>query len=228
MPCSHGNRTPKEQYDMMLTFAPYPNNIYMWFGRTSEEILKALKYWDEHSIHGMDSGKQEQTKMTRDEATKLVAKACGVPVGAMGGGNIVDALEALGLIKFDEPEMVAEDNKPSPSMVIRSKLIGLVNQSMQCADGIINALYKAGYTISNQKGELKLSKSIYSCGITEGNLKALNASGYEIVYTGVTTSSSTEFLTISVGTHTHTVALETIIKALNAKGCTVYRNRVEL
>jgi len=39
------------------------------------------------------------------------------------------------------------DDKPSPSMVIRSKLVDFVNQPMHLADIIVNTLMEAGYKI---------------------------------------------------------------------------------
>lgn len=42
-------------------------------------------------------------KMTREEAEQKVSKACGIPLGM---GNIVTALEALGLLKLEEKNKV--------------------------------------------------------------------------------------------------------------------------
>lgn len=45
--------------------------------------------------------KHQEIKMTREEAIEKVSAIVGRPLGR---GNVVDALEALGLIKFDEPK----------------------------------------------------------------------------------------------------------------------------
>ncbi len=45
----------------------------------------------------------EQKRMTREEAyVKLAEKGCEVRYGAKGQGDVIVALEALGLLKFDE------------------------------------------------------------------------------------------------------------------------------
>ncbi len=58
--------------------------------------------------------------------------------------DLLCCLEKLGLIKFDEEKQI-----DSPSLIIRSQLIDLVNMPMQKADSIVNALYRAGYKIVN-------------------------------------------------------------------------------
>lgn len=138
MPCSHGNRTPRELYEKAVECR---DGIFTIFGRTAEEILKALEFWDnipnggdyycmKHNVryHNLDhcykcrNEKQEQMKMTREEAKEKV----------LSWTSLVDALETLGLLKFEE---------------------------------------------APERG----NKTIYQCGITESNLKALEKAGYTIV-----------------------------------------------
>ena len=63
-----------------------------------------LRWWkfkmlfDEQYRKQSEYYEQEQYKMTREDAIKKVEKA----VGHLGQANFVDALEALGLIKFEE------------------------------------------------------------------------------------------------------------------------------
>lgn len=85
-----------------------------------------------------------ENKMTREEAINIVNKE--LPRAK----QYVEMLEALGLIKFEEPK----ENVPSEyvSMVIRNHLARWVDQPMLKADGVVNALYLAGYMIV-KKGE---------------------------------------------------------------------------
>ena len=73
----------------------------------------------------------KETKMTREEAINKTG----------GAQNLVNALEALGLIKFEKLEY-----KDSPSMIISSQLVNC-NQPMLKAQSIINELMKFGYKI---------------------------------------------------------------------------------
>lgn len=187
MPCSHGYRSPRELYEKAIECR---DGIFTIFGKTGIELLKAIEFYDQSKqeqamgggktllvskqtfdelaqalncitngdkLHRCDidtlikvpsnAAEQEQTKMTRDEATKLVAKACGVPVGAMGGGNIVDALEALGLLKFDEPVTVQQEIISIPM----STPMGTHTHEV-ALQTIIKALNAKGYeTIKNDK-----------------------------------------------------------------------------
>ena len=60
----------------------------LYFGRTTEVILKALQLWDNNEH-------QKQIKMTRQEAYKKLA-------GTEYGMGLAVSLEALGLLKFDD------------------------------------------------------------------------------------------------------------------------------
>lgn len=64
------------------------NSVVLWFGRTASEILKALEFYD-NKLH-TEQMKSKQIKMTREEAIKKVDI------------SFVIALEALGLLKFEE------------------------------------------------------------------------------------------------------------------------------
>lgn len=157
MPCSHGYWSPAE-YLKYASEHIFDKCINV-FGRTSEEILKALEFYDR--------SKQEQIKMTREEARKLISQKHD---GVITAGALLNCLEALGLLKFDEPEMV----------------------EWRC-EGIVHR-YPKGYDPNRSSG---------------------------LLWTKVIRPQS-EFLTIHVGNHTHDVALETIVKALKAKGYVVY------
>jgi hypothetical protein len=88
--------------------------------------------------------KPEQSKMTRTEAhAKLFARSI------MNQGEVVafiSALEALGLMKFEEPNSIEEKQKPSPSSVIA--LVTADDHFPHVkADAIINELLKYKYKI---------------------------------------------------------------------------------
>jgi hypothetical protein len=93
MPCSHGYRSPQEYYDAAII-----DKCIVVFGRTSEEILKALTFYDKMQPWSGNTVKQEQSKMTREEAYKVARK------WLTEADSVVDCLEALGLLKFDEVE----------------------------------------------------------------------------------------------------------------------------
>ena len=57
--------------------------------------------------------------------------------------HFLNALEALGLIKFEEEKKIID----SPSMVIKNQLEPYTFQPMLKADKIVNALMQAGYKI---------------------------------------------------------------------------------
>lgn len=165
MPCSHGYRSPRELYEKAIECR---DGIFTIFGKTAAELLKAIEFYDycygqpmkhEQNYCELCKQQQEKTKMTRDEATKIL-QTCKY--------SFIDTLEALGLLKFNEPSKL--------EMV-----------EWHC-EGIIHR-YPKGYDPNHSSGLIWIK-----------------------------VADKSEFLTIPVGTHTHTVALETIIKALNAKG----------
>lgn len=79
-------------------------------------------------------------KMTREEAIKAYMMA----TGKLEGESSVDiqGLEALGLIKFDEPKI-----ELSPSSIIKERLDGIFTKPMHEADQIVNSLMRNGYKI---------------------------------------------------------------------------------
>lgn len=60
-------------------------------------------------------------------------------------GYLLDCLQVLGLIKFDEEPLYA-----SPSMIIRDELVTLCQLPMQKAEKVVNSLYQAGYIITRR------------------------------------------------------------------------------
>lgn len=76
---------------------------------------------------------KRKSQMTREEAKRRVEKICGLPLGQ---GNIVDALEALGLIKFEEPIQKSIDDCLTPCF-----------GSFAGRDAVKKALDDAGYKI---------------------------------------------------------------------------------
>ncbi len=99
MPCSHGYRSPREYLEAAQTLLGR-SDVMTWFGRTCEEILKALELWDNAKQPHLDKKREmEQTKMTREEALSKVR-----------GLGIVHALEALGLLKYDEALKPKKEN----------------------------------------------------------------------------------------------------------------------
>ena len=85
--------------------------------------------------------------MTKEEAICKIELTANKDYDAIPAKNLLAALEALDLIKFDE-----EKSADSPSMVINKELDGYCFQPMLKADKIINALMQAGYLIINKKG----------------------------------------------------------------------------
>ena len=79
--------------------------------------------------------------MTREEALKKVnSLECG-----KFDNDLLNSLEMLGLIKFDEPKKVL-----SPSRIVCNKISSFTlpgTFNMILSDGIINELYQAGYKI---------------------------------------------------------------------------------
>lgn len=95
------------------------------FGRTEAEILKALYFWDNHHakpiipccdcgrlleenekceyklisecVKRFEQCRKDRIKITREEATEKLLNL------GFANGMLIPALEALGLIKFDEP-----------------------------------------------------------------------------------------------------------------------------
>ncbi len=70
--------------------------------------------------------------MTRDEADRI-ATNCNC-------GYVLEFLEKLGVVKFDEPE----PSKPTAEEIIRDQL---GSYGMGMVIGIINALYRNGYRV---------------------------------------------------------------------------------
>src|ERR1019366_3896664 len=131
MPCSHGNRSPRELVEAQIKQhdpTGYPSTI-MWFGRTTEEILKALELFDNSNYKMIYKANKtyvsrpnvvkEQIKMTREAALNRVIK-----FGA--SEDTLNILEALGLLKFDE--------------VNPYRAFGITDHNLQALD-------KAGYMI---------------------------------------------------------------------------------
>ena len=154
MPCSHGYKSPREMVEAQVKQGDphgYPSTI-MWFGRTVEEILKALEFWDsahsEGSIAIMDKkiicpccncpdGRhyghcvvfaKEQSKITREKAFKKIEEFW----SSDRNKALVNSLEALGLLKFEEKVDMQEI---------------LVGQKIVIAYQAIEALKKLGYKI---------------------------------------------------------------------------------
>lgn len=68
------------------------------FGRSIEECIEGLNL--------LDAIKQKEHKMTREEAVKKIEMTANKGYDAIPAKQLVDGLEALGLIKFEE------DNNP--------------------------------------------------------------------------------------------------------------------
>lgn len=137
--------------------------------------------------------------MTREEAGK---KVCSVPGY---DERFIYALEALGLLKFDEGEMI----------------------EWRCEDVVHR--YPKGFDPNRNDSSVwtKIVKPQIHWRNNYGN-ECYFSDGFDpntntanVVWTKVTKPQS-EFLTIPVGSHTHDVALETIVKALKAKGLRVF------
>lgn len=75
--------------------------------------------------------------MTRNEAKKIIEN-----INESGPLFILDAVEALGLIKFDEEKKV-----PSPASIIALEIGDFTTIPHALSDKIIDALLKYGYKV---------------------------------------------------------------------------------
>ena len=131
MPCSHGYKSPREYYEIAKLMMH--DECLRVFGRTGEEILLALQCYDDVKYI------KEQSKMTREEARNIVFNKCKQLEGKEAG-YLIDALEALGLLKFNEVSTVKDIittcfisvNAPKPDL---------------CAIEVVNMLERNGYMI---------------------------------------------------------------------------------
>jgi len=191
------------------------------FGRTAHEILKALEFWDNASTV-CDRMKEEklkdfaaktynadpfnlteQSKMTREEAENKIIQSGGeVRYGVHGRGNIVRALEALGLLKFDEPKKVCWRR----------------SDNVDCLFPEGHDPNTAGTYVWTKvpKKQVEWVKDGSHCWFTEGfdPNKQAGQYGWSRVYR----QQQPEMITIYVGSHSHDVSMEAIRKALAAKG----------
>lgn len=212
MPCSHGYKSPQEYYNIATSCGSI-DKVFTVFGRTASEVLKALQYWDEHSIYGCDSGKKihwlnteeiererlrllnesnsfiasikkEQSKMTREEAVKRIADKIG---NHFRSDTMVNCLEALGLLKFDE--VLKKTNKvfqvTKEALQAIKDLIGVSNENNFVCTRIGDFVYQ-----SLKEEVVKFDHVLFPDG--------------------------------------HVLKFETVVRALNAKGCVVYKNGMEL
>lgn len=127
MPCKHcGQLSANEFYKIYLELNEGDGKIFTIFGRTPQQILEALNFWDKvHYCPTCDNVVDKpctdkncnmeflnkEKLMTREETYKKL-DAVDVPNygRAISSNNLLNALEALGLIKFDEPkETVGEE-----------------------------------------------------------------------------------------------------------------------
>lgn len=145
-----------------------------------------------------DYCKQEQIKMTRDEAQKIFENC---------KYSLIDTFEALGLLKFDEAEM--EIWRRNDNVDCAFPKGHDPNTARNCFNW--TKVVKPQIHWRNNYGN--------ECYFSDGFDPNTNAAN--VVWTKVTKPQS-EFLTIHVGNHTHDVALETIVNALKAKGYVVY------
>lgn len=124
--------TSREIYEKAISAARAygdADQIVMLFGRTGEEILKALDYYDKYNLgritpdqleaeciaemkkqqesYNKQHSQQEAKSMTRDEAVKKVYNSLHLP-NYDRTKDIVNALEALGLLKFEENKPIEE------------------------------------------------------------------------------------------------------------------------
>lgn len=118
------------------------------FGRTAEEILKALEFYDGCCYDPKcPANQKEQSKMTREEAVKKISDKVGTHYDPT---TILNVLQALGLFKFEEKK-VESTNKITPEQIIRNYYI--------YPEQVINHLVNAGYVIVQQQLKPKEAKT---------------------------------------------------------------------
>lgn len=84
-----------------------------------------------------------ENKMTREEAVRKI-KLNGFPCIALQPIDIVNALEALGLLKFEEPTTEFE---PSSLRLIKSYDGDACGLSQKFCNAIVNEIYRQGFKI---------------------------------------------------------------------------------
>lgn len=93
MTCKYcGQPSPKEYYDIAMSMTDGEHKIFTIFGRTPAQLLEALNFYD-----------KRKSQMTREEAHK---KLNDLNYDTKEGIDYdLKVVEALGLIKFDEPKI---------------------------------------------------------------------------------------------------------------------------
>lgn len=127
----------KDKYRPFMSWiikdSPYEKIFFELFNCSFEEFANAI-------IEKQYSQSQkDQMKMTREEARKIVFDKCKFLEGREAG-YLVEVLEALGLIKFDEPKI---DKKLHAAITMAR----ISTDSPENQTDFINCLAGAGYKI---------------------------------------------------------------------------------
>lgn len=117
MPCKHcGQLSPQEFYKKYVDMLMDDKKIFTIFGKTPQQILEALNFWNSKHTQPISS---KEHKMTREEAYKKL-----LTLNVPNLNAYIEGLVLLGLIKFDEEKKENEGTPP---------LIGLQNDTFKYA-----------------------------------------------------------------------------------------------